>query len=164
MTAQGQQLPLPPLPEIGRPEAYYARLAHTADRSGDVHAREAAKVGQYVTLGLDPHRKWPEKLKYFEHALRRHCNPPALPSDEVWLYYRTLADLVRTHCGGEALRLASVEDDRYAHWLGTGGSRDEIRNHANEFFLDLMGWGDRCPEHFKEEDWDQLKLIRAQWA
>lgn len=161
---QQQQLPMPSMPEIGHPEQYYARQAALADRLGDVHSREAAKVGQYVTLGLDPHRKWSEKLKYFQHALRRHCNPPALPSDPVWLFYQNLSELVKRHCGEEALRLACVEDDRYANWMQRGGTREEIRQHAIDFFHELMGWGDLCPEHFKPEDWDQLRLIRAQWV
>ena len=67
---------LPPLPEIGHPEPYYARQCHLADREGDSHRREAFKVGQYVSLALDPHLSWPEKLKYFQHALKRHCVPP----------------------------------------------------------------------------------------
>ena len=48
MTGQTRQLP--PLPEIGHPEAYYAKQVHLADRVSDRHAHEANKVGQYVTL------------------------------------------------------------------------------------------------------------------
>src|SRR5581483_3658578 len=61
-----QSRQLPPMPEIGRPESYYAKLSHEADRVGDRHAREANKVGQYVTLAMDPHLTWEEKLKYFQ--------------------------------------------------------------------------------------------------
>src|SRR5256885_4079759 len=73
----------PPLPEIGHPETYYAKQVHRADKRGDQHAHEAYKVGQYITLGLNPYLPWPDKLKYFRHALARHCNPPPYPDDEV---------------------------------------------------------------------------------
>ena len=85
----------PPMPPIGRPESFYAKLAHEADKSGDMHGHEAAKVGQYITLALDPALAWDEKLKYFRHAIKRHCQPPLFPDDDVWMFYRTLADLVR---------------------------------------------------------------------
>ena len=73
-----QPLPhkLPALPEIGYPETYYARKVKKADLVGDTHTREAYKVGQYVTLALQPHLEWQEKLRYFRHAIRRHCCPP----------------------------------------------------------------------------------------
>ena len=58
-----------PLPVIGYPEAYYAKHIKDADSHGDKIAHEAYKVGQYITLGLDPAKKWTEKLKYFCHAL-----------------------------------------------------------------------------------------------
>src|SRR5687768_12658334 len=32
---------LPPLPQIGHPESYYARLAKQGEREGDIHAHEA---------------------------------------------------------------------------------------------------------------------------
>src|SRR5436309_614776 len=109
---QSRQLPM--MPQIGHPESYYAKASQTADRMGDRHAHEANKVGQYVTLAMDPHLTWEEKLKYFQHAVKRHCNPPPYPDDEVWMFYQQLADLVRQYCGHEALRLASLEDDLYA--------------------------------------------------
>src|SRR4051794_40646834 len=96
---------LPPMPEIGHPESYYAKKVHEADRQGDVHKREAHKVGQYITLALDPHLEWEEKLKYFRHAIKRHCVPPPLPDDAVWMFYRALADLVRQYAGQEALKM-----------------------------------------------------------
>lgn len=155
---------LPSMPEVGRPESYYAKQAHDAERHGDPHSREAAKVGQYVTLALDPHRAWPEKLRYFQHALRRHCAVPPLADDEIRRFYRGMARLARRYCGEEALRLASVEDDRYANWKQMGGSNDMIRIHAIEFFTNLVGLDDDCPAHFNEEDWDSLRLLRSQWV
>ena len=108
------------MPQIGLPEAHYAKQVHLADRIGDRHGHEANKVGQYVTLAMDPHLSWEEKLKYFRHGLKRHCVPPPLPDDDVWMFYRSLADLVRQYAGLEALRLASVEDDLYAARLNMG--------------------------------------------
>jgi len=158
-----QSRQLPPLPEIGRPESYYAKLVHRADKAGDVHAHEAAKVGQYITLALDPHLTWEEKLKYFKHALKRHCVPPPYPDDDVWMFYQQLADLVRQYAGQEALRLASLEDDLYAARLSMGQAREKIEDDAEHFFLRLLGTGDTCPDWFNETDWSQLKLIRDQW-
>lgn len=156
------QRSLPSMPPIGRPESFYAKLAHAADKQGDVHAREAAKVGQYVTLALDPSLTWAEKLRYFTHALARHCKPPPFPDEDVWMFYQQLADLVRQHAGAEALRIASREDDLYAVRLSMGQSRDKIEEDAEEFFAKLLP-GNEKPEHFNEEDWVQLKLIRDQW-
>jgi hypothetical protein len=161
--ASSSSINLPHLPEIGHPESYYARLVHHADRDNSPHAREAAKVGQYITLGIDPYLSWDQKLRYFRHALRRHCQPPKITSDPVWMFYQTLADLVRQYCGQEALRLASAEDDRYAASLQLGGAtREEIGQDAETFFGDLTGFGDSCPEHFHEEDWALLKIFLNQ--
>ena len=153
---------LPPMPEIGRPESYYAKLSHEAERNADRHAREAHKVGQYVTLAMDPHLTWEEKLKYFQHAIKRHCQPPPFPDDEVWMFYRQLADLVRQHAGQEALRLASTEDDMYAARLAMGQTRDKIMEDAEVFFGRLVPF-EFNPEWFNEEDYRQLKMIRDQW-
>jgi hypothetical protein len=154
---------LPPLPEIGHPESYYARLAKEAERQGDIHAHEAAKVGQYITLALDPGLEWDAKRRYFRHALRRHCAPPQVSSELVEMYYQRLVDLVMHHAGAEALRVASGEDDKYACRLAGGEPRRTIMEDAVEFFANLMGVDDTCPSHFKEEDWLQLRIIRNQW-
>ena len=154
---------LPPLPQIGHPESYYARLAKQAEREGDIHAHEAAKVGQYITLALDPNIDWDAKRRYFRHALKRHCAPPQVSSELVEMYYVRLADLVMHHAGAEALRLASAEDDKYAGRMADGNSRRAIMEDAVEFFANLMGVDDSCPSHFKDEDWLQLRIIRNQW-
>lgn len=155
---------LPAIPEIGHPESYYARQVHKADRAGHIHEREAFKVAQYITLAMDPHLAWGKKLRYFAHAIRRHCNPPPLPDEKVWLFYRQLAQLTRDYAGQEALRLASAEDDLYARRLSMGGTRERIRADAIAFFNGIMGGGEQCPEHFHDEDWMQLKLLRGQWV
>ena len=154
---------LPPLPNIGHPESYYARQVHKADRAGDIHTHEANKCAQYITLGMDPHLRWSDKLRYFTHAIKRHCVPPPLPDDDVWMFYRSLADMVRTYAGQEALRIASTEDDLYAKRLAAGTHREQIEEEAENFFFSLMGRADVCPDHFHEDDWKQLKLIRDQW-
>lgn len=153
------------MPEIGRPESFYAKLVHKADKAGEIHSHEAYKVGQYVTLAMDPHLTWEEKLKYFRHAIKRHCNPPPYPDDEVWMFYQQLADLVRQYAGQECLRLASLEDDLYAARLSMGQSREKIEDDAETFFGRLLGTGagEACPDWFNESDWSQLRLIRDQW-
>lgn len=158
-----QTCKLPPLPVIGRPESYYAKLAHDAERTGDSHGREAAKVGQYITLALDPALSWEEKLKYFGHALRRHCQPPPFPDDDVWAFYRKLSELVRQHASGEALRIASGEDDMYAARLSLGQPREKLEDEAEQFFRRIMGHEDECPEWCNGADWAQLRMIRDQW-
>ena len=50
-----QSRQFPPMPEIGKPESFYAQHVHAADKAGDIHAHEAYKVGQYVTLAMDAH-------------------------------------------------------------------------------------------------------------
>ena len=160
MSAQ-QTRQFPPLPEIGHPESYYAQKVHSADRVGDRHGHEAYKVGQYVTLGMDQRLTWEEKLKYFSHALKRHCMPPPLPDDDVWMFYRGLADLVRRYAGQEALRMASQEDDLYAARLSMGQTREKIENEAEEFFAKIVP--PECPDWLNEEDYQQLRLIRDQW-
>lgn len=155
---------LPPLPEIGHPESYYAEQARIADRAGNHHAREASKVGQYITLALDPRLEWEKRLRYFQHALRGHCQPPPLARDEVWMFYGQLADLVRRHAGTEALRLASRQDDLWAAQVQSGIVKERLKNEATIFFHRIMGFRDQRPEHFNEEDWAQLRLIRDQWV
>jgi len=158
-----QQRQLPPMPEIGLPESHYAKLAHHADRTGDVHAHEACKVGQYITLALDEHLSWEQKVKYFQHALKRHCLPPPYPDDDIWLFYQQLGNLVKQYATSESLRMACTEDDLYAARLSMGQNRDRIEEDAEEFFGKLIGTGDACPEYFNEDGWAQVKMIRDQW-
>jgi hypothetical protein len=152
---------LPPMPDIGRAEAFYAKKLHEADKEGDPHKREAWKVAQYVTLGIDPHLDWDEKLKYFKHAITRHCEPPPLPDEAVWVFYRSLANVVKQYAGQEALRLASQEDDLYAARLAMGQARDKIEDEAEVFFGKLVP--PECPLWLNDEDYQQLRMIRDQW-
>jgi hypothetical protein len=159
-----QKRHFPPLPKIGLPEDHYAQMARLADQQGNMFAREAAKVAQYITLALDPNLDWLSKRRYFEHALRRHCVPQILlPSGEVQAFFKGLADAVRNYAGQEALRLASREDDQYVVMTRTGVPKHVITGKGQIFFSLLMGLESRKPDWFNEEDWSQLKIIRAQW-
>jgi hypothetical protein len=155
---------IPSVPEIGHGESYYAQRVRQAERLGDEHSREANKVAQYITLAISPHLEWDQKLKYFRHALRRHCNPPAMASDPVCRFYGRLADMVRQYCGQEALKLASREDDRYAAMVQQGYDRTKLQEEARAFFERLMGSRPERPEHFNQEDWEQLRIVRDQWT
>lgn len=156
---------LPPLPEIGHPESFYSDKVKRADATGNHHAREAYKVGQYITLGLNRRLDWEKKLRYFNHALRSHCTPPNLTNDKVWMFYAQLADLVRGYAGTEALRLASVEDDYYMGQIKAGVPRTQVMAQAEIFFRKVLGerGHDRKPDYLNQEDYDQLKILRNQW-
>lgn len=152
----------PPIPEVGRPDAFYTTAITRAEAEGYTHLRAALKVARYISLGLDPEITWEEKTRYFAHALRHHCAPPSQDED-TQQYYDQLADLVREHAGAEALRLASQEDDMYAARVALGQERSLIEDDAEAFFLKIMGQGEHRPELYTEEDWEQLKLLRDQW-
>ncbi len=136
-----QQKASPSLPELGRPEAFYAKLIQQAEDENNSLARTVAKVAQYLTLALGPNLDWPTRVKYFDHVLHRHCLRPASREPEVIRFHQELAELVRKYAGQEALRLASEQDDNYATRLGLGGERDEIESEADIFFSDLRGTG-----------------------
>jgi len=153
----------PSMPEVGHPESYYAHRVHHAERHGDVHLREASKAGQYITLALNPHLAWEEKVKYFRHAIERHCQPPPFPDEDVWMFYHRLSNHVRQYAGQEALRLACEEDELYAARLAMGQDREKIEDDAEIFFQRFIPEHDQCPEWFNEEDFAQLKMIRDQW-
>lgn len=155
--------PFPRVPPLGREEAYYAKRAKRAERDGDVHLRCAYKVAQYITLALDPSLQWDEKVKYFQHALDRHCGPPPYPDDETWVFYGKLADMVRERAGAEALRLASQEDDLYAARVNMGQRRSVIEDEADRFFSKFIT-GEHCAEYFNEEAFEQLKMLRNAWV
>ena len=150
------------MPEIGHPESYYAKHVHRADKHGDLHAHEAFKVGQYTTLALNPHLTWSNQLKYFRHAINRHCNPPPYADDQVWMFYRGLADLVRHYAGMEALRRISTEDDTYAKRVSMGQAREMIEDESEVFFKKFIP-SEECPDWFKPEDFEMMKMIRNQW-
>src|SRR4051812_11018155 len=104
----------PPMPQLGQDEAYYKGMVKEAEAAHQAHAREAAKVGQYVTLGIREDTDPESKMKFFRHALKKHCVAPAISDAMVEGFYERLGDFVRLHAGREALRVASIEDDRFA--------------------------------------------------
>ena len=154
----------PPMPPVGRTERFYRNLVRDADAANDPLARCAAKVGQYVSLALDPALDWDHKRKYFDHALRRHCKPPRYADAATWRFFHRLGDLVREHAGAEALRLASAEDDAYAAAAKRGRPRLRLAEEAEAFFGKILCCGDGCPKWFGDDDWWQLKLLRDQWV
>ena len=155
---------LPDIPAVGLAESHYARLARHAERRGDQLARSAAKVGQYVTLALDPSWPWRRKRRSFDHCLRRHCRAPGYSGNGVWQFYRDLAGVVRLHAGQEAVRLACQQDDAYDRRRRAGASRKAIRADAEPFFAELLCCGDDIPKWFTQSDFRQLRMIRGQWV
>ncbi len=156
-----QELLIPDMPRIGEPESHYSQQVRRAERRGDSLSRDGNKVGQYISLALAPALEWSEKLRFFQHTLRKHCVPPPFPDEEVWLFYQQLADLVRDYAGAEALRIASTEDDLYDARRGLGADLEKITNEAELFFGRLVPR--EKPSWLNDVDYEQLKLIRDQW-
>jgi hypothetical protein len=160
MTEQRQ---FPPLPKIGMSDEYYAKELSQADAENDPHSREALKVARYISLALHPKLAWDAKLRYFQHALHKHCASPT-GGEETKDFYQKLAETVREYCGSEALRLASQEDDMYAARAALSEDHSTIEEDAEVFFGSLLGaGGDQCPDYFNDLDWTQLKMLRDQW-
>jgi hypothetical protein len=154
---------LPPLPEVGHPETYYAHQAARAERHGWRHHREAAKVGQYITLALGPRLTWEQKARYFRHALRSHCIGPDVAPNPIMMFYKGLADLVRKYAGQEALRMASQEDDAWANQVARGIPLWQVKADAARFFSAMLGERNGPPDYLNPEDWEQLMILRKQW-
>ena len=154
----------PPMPQLGQSEAYYKEMVRQAEHSHQVHAREAAKVGQYVTLGLQEDTDPASKMKFFRHAIRKHCVPPPISDVAVEGFYERLADFVRLHAAQEAMRMANTEDERFAMREREGESRDKLVAEAQVFFERLLGPDSVRSDLFTDEDWQQLKIIRHQWV
>ena len=153
----------PQFPELGKEDTYYGKLAHKAEKKGEIHKRAAYKVAQYITLAKDPPLSWPEKLQYFRYALEKHAKPKPPIDDAVWDYYERLKAWIRQECGAEALRVASAEDDFYAERLNNKKEpRFKITSEAAQFFPPLVPT--ECPEWFNPDDWEQLRIIQKQWA
>ena len=152
-----------PLPVIGYPEAYYAKHIRQADEQGNQYAHSAYKVGQYVTLALNPKTPWEEKARYFKHVLKHHCVCTPDADESIKDFYHKLTELVKRHAGQEAMRLARQENDSYSMRVDTGTARSEIEEEAEVFFSSVMGHTDVCPEWFTKETWTQLKALRDRW-
>ena len=151
-----------PLPVIGYPETFYAKHIKDADAAGDTLAHSAHKVGQYVTLALDPKRPWEEKSKYFRHVLKHHCVPPPDADDETRAYYQKLADLVCRYASNEVRRVARQEHDGYTMRLEMGVPREALVEEAEVFFPSLLGHGP-CPEFLTQEAFSEISRLRDKW-
>lgn len=156
--------PLPPMPKIGLPEETYLHVAHKAERNGDNLVFEAAKVGQYVSLALrDPDAPWQIKLRYFRHALKRHCQAPESADETTKQWFERLAHLVRAQAGAEALRLAAEVDEMYEARRSLGQDVEHIADDAEKFFEQICPITENCPPVYNEEDWAKLKAVRDRW-
>jgi hypothetical protein len=158
------EIALPPLPPVGQPEEYYVRRIRDADRHGDVHGHESLKVAQYITLALGVRLAWPEKQRYFEHAIHRHCTPPLDSTDEVIAFYNQLKELVRNYAGEEAIRVASKADDQFAARERQGDPPADIRRDADLLFRSILGDAHRTPDYFIFDDWHQIVVLKNAWA
>lgn len=157
-------LPLPDrMPEVGLDPHVYARDARLAKERNDHAAHESAKVGMYLTLAAEPSLRWKDRLRYFRHALDRHCEPPPFATERQWLFYKDLAHLVREHCGRTALKLCSRWDDDLAARLAAGEPREQLADEAGVYFAKFLP-DSVCPDWFLEQDWRDMEIMRDQWV
>lgn len=155
---------LPPMPKIGLDEEAYLKVAKRAETSGDDLLHEVAKVGQYVTLAVRrPDEKWKKKIKFFHHALKRHCRPPEHADDITRKWFKKLSMFVKHHAGMEALRIAREQHDCFNMRLEMGQTRDDIADDAEDFFESVCPYCEQCPPLYNAEEWTQLKALRDQW-
>lgn len=153
---------LPSIPELGEENTHYGKLAHKAEKAGDLHARSVYKVAQYITLGKEA-ADWPEKLKYFRHALERHAKPRPPIDGPVFAFYEQLKDWVRREVAAEAFRLVRKEDEFYTERANQREPRFRIVSDAARFFREILGADDR-PDWFTEADYRRLKQYQLKWA
>lgn len=151
----------PDFPKLGEENTHYGKLAHKAEKHGDVYGQAANKVAQYITLGREA-PEWPKKLKYFQYALEKHAVPKPPIDDEVWAFFQKLQDWVRRECGAEAIRLASKEDDFLADRQKLGEARFKLTSEAAQFFRQLVP--SECPDYYRPQDYKQLRLLQMYWA
>ena len=151
-----------PLPVIGHPEAWYTKHIEQADAAGDSLARCSYKVGQYVTLALDPKRTWEEKVKFFRHCLKHHCTPQAEADAETLAFCQKLRALVQRYASQEARKLAHVEHDGYSMRLEFGVPKETLADEAEVFFPRLLAHG-TCPEYLTPEAYSEICRLRDRW-
>ena len=151
-----------PLPVIGHPEAWYQRHIDQAEKTGDVHARAAHKVGLHVTAGLEPKMLWDGKMRHFRHAFKHYCAPPPDSDDTVKAFYHKLCELTRRHASHEALVAARREHETLLKRLQTGTPREVLENEAEDFFTHLFGH-ERCPDWCTKDVAAQIEKLRDYW-
>lgn len=154
---------LPDVPfALGEDNTHYGKLAHKAEKNGDLHTASAFKVAQYITLGREENEDLAKKIKYFKYALEKHAHPKPPIDDEVWAFYLKLQDWIRTECGAEALRLARKEDEFLSDRVKLNELRFRLVSDAAQFYPKLVPAD--CPDHYKPEDYEQLKRLQYKWA
>jgi len=154
---------LPQLPQIGLPEHEYRRLIQEAERYRDHHAREAFKVGKYITRAVNTSHSWPEQFRCFKHALEHHCHAPPLSDEETLAFYACLSHLVRQYAGATVLKFLSSVDDGFAARLSHGEAHEQIAREATAFFRVLIPHHHK-PEWLNLEDYEQVKVFERQWT
>ena len=152
-----------PLPVIGHPEAWYANHIQQAEAAGDTLARSSYKVGQYITLSLDPKRPWEEKAKYFKHVLKHYCTPTAECDPETRAFCEKLRGIVCRYASQEAHRLATREHHSYLMRLDMGVPRETLAEEAEVFFPVLLGHDSHCPEFLRPEVFNEIRTLRDKW-
>jgi len=156
---------LTPMPKVGLEEEMYLKVAKRAEKAGDDLLHEVAKVGQYVTLAIRrPDEKWGKKVKFFHHALKRHCKAPEHADDITKQWFKKLSTFVKHHAGQEALRITGEMDDCFNMRLEMSQSRDDIADDAEAFFEKVCPYCETCPPLYNEEDWRQLCDFRDRWV
>jgi hypothetical protein len=151
-----------PLPVIGHPEAWYTKHIKQADEAGDHLAHCSYKVGQYVTLALDPKRPWEEKVKYFRHCLKHHCTPAAEADPDTLAFCEKLRALVLRYASQEARKMARHEHDAYSMRLDFGVPKDTLAEEAEVFFPRILGHG-TCPDYLTQEAFGEICTLRDRW-
>jgi hypothetical protein len=148
---------------MGQSESFYGHKAREAETTGEIHLRAGYKVAQYITSALAPELSWEQKFKYFEHALRKHAAPPPPLDEAVMKHYAKLQDLVRTHAGQEALRVANAQHAAFGARLAAGEAKYKLRTDAIAFFRQIIT-SEECPDWFHLWDFNALKALRNKWA
>lgn len=151
-----------PLPVIGHPETWYTKHIAQADAVGDHLAHCSFKVGQYVTLALEPKRSWEEKIKYFRHCLKHHCTPKPNAEPEAVAFCEKLKALVLRYASQEARRSAHQEHDAYCMRMDLGVPRDTLADEAEVFFPNILGHG-ACPDYLTPEAFKEICALRDRW-
>lgn len=153
-----------PMPVIGHPEIYYVKHIKQAEDAGAFHAREAYKVGRYITLALDPNCSWDEKYRYFRHLLKHHTTAPPGSDAETQAYYEKLLDMVRRYASQEAMRCLKKEHDKLRARRQAGEPLDKLRMEAGALFGSIVGQEISCPSWMRSDTWQQIKQLQNQWG
>ena len=151
----------PDLPRLGEENTHYGKIAHHAEKNDDPYTASVYKVAQYITLGREA-PDWPHKLKCFRYALKKHAMPKPPIDDDVWIFYQKLQDWIRRECGVEAIALASKQDEFLAERQKMKEPRFKLVSEAAQFFRELVPA--ECPDWFRPQDYEQLKVMQLHWA